>query len=296
MIRVLLVLACLGLAEGRQPERTSPWTPPQSIVKRLEALSPDHPHAYFLLGEELADLGEDGPVELARALFVLAFELDRRRGGSGGLAASSCLALASLARLEQDRRWLTAMAGAIDPRHARQDWAVPAASSASEEVASKAATALGLVRAGDGAQARRILEDRGVMAVLRHYERALGTTLSTGALFRLQKYAAEWPCRVCDNRRVVPRQGPQGVDFRICPNCHGNPGPEMTEEEFVAHLRFEAALLSGIQRSWAAQFAVDQGAPLRDPDPTEMAATLGVDAGRPYWRAGAWAAGPGTTK
>jgi hypothetical protein len=276
----------------RQPESPAA-PPPQSVARRLESLRPQAPEDYMLLAEEVADLPPDqGQADLARRLFVLAYELDRARRGAPRIAASCCIALAGMERLEQNRRWLLAVAGALDVRYARTDWSVPAAALASDEVAFKAATALGLARAGEGTAAKKLLDEPGVMPLLRSYERAMGTTTGTGAIFRLQKYIEEWPCRVCENRRVVPRPGPGGVEYRICPNCHGNPGPLLSEEELVAHLRFEAALLNGIQRSWSAQVAVDQYAPLRDPDPDELAAAYGVDPARPYWRAGAWLADP----
>ena len=48
------------------------------------------------------------------------------------------------------------------------------------------------------------------------------------------------------------------------------PGPQLSEEELIAQLRFEAVLLNGIQRSWSAQMVVDLGATLRDPDPEDL--------------------------
>jgi hypothetical protein len=77
----------------------------------------------------------------------------------------------------------------------------------------------------------------------------------------------------------------------LCDTCRGNPGPTITEEEMANHLRIEAVLLEGEQRSWAAQLVADAGAPLRDLDPAELAATYGVDPARPVWRGGEWVAG-----
>ena len=52
------------------------------------------------------------------------------------------------------------------------------------------------------------------------------------------------------------------------------------------------AKMNGIQRSWGATIVIDQGAPLRDPDPDQLASYYRVDAGKPYWRGGAWSASP----
>jgi hypothetical protein len=131
-----------------------------------------------------------------------------------------------------------------------------------------------------------------VMEVLRRYERALGATGGSGALQRITRYAEQWPCRECGNARGVTKPGPRGPEVKLCSTCEGSPGPRLSDEEFIAYLRFESALLNGIQRSWGAQVMVDSGAPLRDPDPAELAATFGVDVGKPYWRNGAWSDRP----
>jgi hypothetical protein len=285
----------LGAAQV-QPVATPPVSQaviPSEVSGKLAKLRPEEPEGYYLLAEELADGAEEDPQKvLPRTLFVLAFELDRKRPQGGPLAASSAIGLAKIERLERDRRWLAALAGTIDRRYASQDWNVAAAPSLSDELALKAATVLGLARAGEGREARRILDQPGVLDVLKRYERAIGTTGETGALSRLDKYIQQWPCSECGNERVVRRMGDRGPELRLCPICRGNPGPVMGDEEFLAQLRFEAALLSGIQRSWAAQIIVDQGAPLRDPDPEQLAPYYGVDPARPYWRNGAWSATP----
>jgi hypothetical protein len=263
------------------------------LSARLAKLTPENPEGYFLLAEEVADVApEDPQARLAHTLYVLAFEVDRRRPQGGGLAASCALGLARIERLDRDRRWLASLAGAVDYRYVQPDWNVAAAPLFSDDVALKAANVLGLTRAGEGREARKILDQPGVMDVLRRYERAIGSSGETGALSRLDKYMQAWPCPECNNERVVRRQGEHGVELRLCPLCHGNPGPVLSDEEFVAQLRFEEALLNGIQRSWAAQIVVDQGAPLRDPDPDELAAYYGVDASKVYWRAGNWSSAP----
>jgi hypothetical protein len=64
---------------------------------------------------------------------------------------------------------------------------------------------------------------------------------------------------------------------------------KLTPEQWLAQIRLESLLLSGIHRSWGAQVASDLGEPLRDPDARELPGVLGVDAARTVWRNGAWA-------
>jgi len=263
-----------------------------ATFERLAELSPDNPEAYFLLAEEIADVADDEPrANLARTLYVLAFELDRKRGGAT-LAASCALGIARVERLERDKRWLLAIASAVDRRYALPDWNVGATLAISDETAFKAATVLGLARSGDGREARRLLDQPGVGEVLRRYERAIGTSGMTGALSRLDRFMQSWPCPECGNSRTVNKPGERGVEIRLCGTCRGNPGPRLDESEFIAQLRFEALLLDGIQRSWAAQVVVDQGSPLRDPDLDELAPTYGVDSSKPYFRDSKWVASP----
>jgi hypothetical protein len=282
----LLLLAAALMPGAAQPQPTAPGP---DVARRLEALTPDNPEAYFLLAEDIADAAANPSDEkLAKTLFVLAFELDRKPGRPGTLAASAALGIARVERLDRDRRWLAALAAAVDRRYAMPDWNVGASVTVTDEQAYNAATVLGLTRAGEGREARRLLDKPGVADTLKRYERLIGDTGETGALSRLNKYMESWPCPQCHNERTVIVQGEHGQERRLCPTCHGNPGPELNQSELIGQLRFEAALLNGIQRSWAAQVIVDQSAPLRDPDPSELAATYRVDVNKPYWRKGKW--------
>jgi hypothetical protein len=255
----------------------------------LEALRPDEPLAYFELAEELADeVRSPETLALVRTLYVLAFELSRGEGRESPLAASACLGLAELERLQADRRWLRSLAGMQDARYASRDWNVPSSASSTVEIAYRAATAMGLARAGESRQAQDQLGKPGVIPLMREYERAIGTTGLAGAISRLEKQLRAWPCPECQNRRFLSRQSDEGVQHRLCGTCRGDPGPALSNEEFIGQLAFESVLLNGVQRSWAAEIAVGQGAPLRDPDPAELAPTYRVDPSRPYWRAGQW--------
>lgn len=288
------VPASSGEDVGRdQPQPQSAGPPPVPIpglVARLEALTPSDPQAYFLLGEEVAAESIDPTHDrLARQLLSIAYELDRKRGGS--LRASICLALASLERVEETRVWLVATAGAIDPRYAATDWSVPAIPTGADETALKLATALGLVRAGEGRRALELLDDPAVRSLLHQFR-----SLIPGGAVAIETHAKSWPCPECRNARVSTRMIQGSPQTLLCNTCRGNPGPALSHGELVAHLRFEARLLIGIQRSWSAQIVSDLGPPLLDPDPGTLAQTLrdryGVRPDLMYYRNGRWVSAP----
>ncbi|MFG0259878.1 MAG: hypothetical protein ACF8LK_05940 [Phycisphaerales bacterium JB041] len=282
-------------ADGAAQDEPDPLRDlPEWVAARLEALEPGDAEPYFLLGEEIVDLAPTKTGEtLARELFALAFELDRRDGTPTWIAPSSCIALASIARLESDERWLRAIANRTDPRYAPAPWRLAGTDARGvSSAAFAAAETVGETRAGNGIQARALLEKPGVRELLLRYGRMLGFSASTGAAWQIELWAGDWPCRECGNERVVFRPNTEPPSYRECYTCRGNPGPKLSTPEIVAQLRFESRLLQGISRSWGAQLAIDLAAPLREPVPDELAAVLGVDAGRPYWRGG-WVSRPG---
>lgn len=295
--RILPALAMVvaGLWAPAQPPGNDAAVRETQLLTRwsaaLEALRPADPEAYLRLGEDVADAEHNAEgVALAMRLFALAFELDRARGVAGGpIAASACLALADLSPQDRDRRWLTALATAMDPKRKLPAWMDPREQDSEGHAGYIAATALGLVRSGDGVTARQMLEDAQVRRSLERHDRFLTENGEWGGLASLEVEAAKWPCRECANARVVKRSGPGGsTEFRLCPGCDGNPGPKLTPERLIVQLRLESWLLGASQRSWSAQAAADLGRPLRDPDPAEVIATFNVDANKPIFRDGQW--------
>lgn len=291
---VAVIFVLLASARASVQDAVSPGAgsaPIPDLEHRLERLDPSNPETYFLLAEEVAaEMPHREGQELAQHLYVLCFELTRGTGSR--LAASACLALADLARLERDQRWLLALARAVGPHDDSPNWSPTVEPAAPDQLAFELAEAIGLVRAGEGIRAQASLDREDVEALLVRYERLLSSTGARGAVDRIERYAHQWPCPECHNRRYVMSRNTDPPSPRLCFVCGGDPGPEMTTDELISHLRFESRMLSGLQRSWAAQIAVDHGAVLRDPDPSELAPTYGVDPGRPCWRAGRWVEAP----
>ena len=289
--RFLCILAAMTLATAGAQEQTAARGIDRvpDIDARLEALTPDDPEGYFLLAEEVSGEADDADaLQLARTLYVLAFETERAGSVDRPLAPSVCLALADMARLEQDKRWLVSLAHTLDRRYATPAWRTAEPSATNPDQALAAATILGLVRSGHTHIARRMLEDQAVEDLLLRYESLLAPFGDPDALDRLVRQAESWPCDECDNERITWRQSPEGAEPRVCYTCLGDPGPRLTASELIGHLRLETALLGGQNSSWSAQIASDYGAPLRDPDPNELAPTFGVDPDSVYWRDGAW--------
>ncbi|TVQ59618.1 MAG: hypothetical protein EA379_10380 [Phycisphaerales bacterium] len=257
----------------------------QHFEPRLRALSPERPLDYFELGEEIAAEVQGVPGrETARALFALAYELDRTR--ERRLGASACLALAAIAEHDEERRRLLALASLLRREH--HDPEAPGVGAPrprrlhDPEDAYNLATALGLYRAGENVRAAPLLARPGVRELLEIYAPVIG-----GAEEILWDVGSRASCRECRNRRVV-RAAPGQSAERLCPLCKGNPGPELSPTAMAMHLRLESLLLSRGERTWSAQLIADAGAPLRDIDPDSLAPRYAVSADRPYWRAGGW--------
>lgn len=263
------------------------------IEARLEALAPRDAEARFRLAEEvMQEAIEPEGVALARQLLLGAWHIESEGEARGQLLASICLAVAELERVDAMAAWQRALAGALDPRHAQLDWNVSAAPPVSDQAALGAAKVISLTLAGEGNRATELLSRPEIRAVLRRYEALLSVTGLPGGLNRLERYARLWPCQECRNQRSISRVGPDGPETVLCGTCHGNPGPSIGEEEYLALLRFQARLLDGIQRSWSAEIITSGGAPLLDPDPGQFlrvcAERYGMDPEATVWRDGKW--------
>lgn len=299
---VVIALAALPIARAQPADPPAPTEsahlppdqtlPIRDLRARLESLTPDRPIDYFLLAEEVAqEVTNPAELDLARTLHVLAFDLDRGQGGR--LSASIALALADLVGIGSDRDWLIALAHAQDHRLAQQDWRRSAPLEASGELAYRAALAVGRVRSGHGREAQELLSDPDVFAVIRRYEPLLSPVGQPGRADWLLREARRWPCPECGFERLSKAEGASETGFVACRVCQGSPGPELSPDDFLATLRFEARMLSGAHRSWAAQVIADAGSPVRDPDPRELPAVLRVDPRKVLWRDGRWVAPEG---
>jgi hypothetical protein len=223
------------------------------LEQRLAALRPQRALAYFELAEEIADAPQDqAQRDLARRLFALAGALDPKR-----LGRSACLALYDLEPDPIARRRLMVLAALLDERAAgsgrepqRPEWADRAAALAVSE-------AIGHYRRGEGSKAIARIGAPGAMDVLE----ACGAIVFRGGSARFVED--------CKAFRAARR-------------------PSVSDQDLVTMLRFEAALLSGENRSWSGDLLLGGGRPLLEVDPDRLAESLGADASQPCWRAGRW--------
>lgn len=304
--RILITawILCAGVhaahAQTQEPRPLAPSLEDRvpELRTRLATLTPAQPRAYFELGEEIAaEATEFSHKRLARELFVLALVLDHRAAPapSTGLltdqpsvASSACLALAAMAEGEDQRRWLSALAGTLGSDSSVDVVGVRTTAASRDPAAFELATLLGWVRAGEGRRAARILQKPGVAALLEKCDKLLIPTVGGGA-DRVRRIIDTYPlCQQCRNRRSI--KGPDGVS--LCPSCSGRPGAPMTQREIIDQLKVESMLLSGVQRTWAGQAAADAGAPLRDLDPAEVALAFSIDPKKVLWRDGRWVIDP----
>ncbi|MHC4101335.1 MAG: hypothetical protein ACYS15_01500 [Planctomycetota bacterium] len=258
---LFVVLVAAATASWPQPEADVGGADGAAVgsvrwEQRLEALSPADPMAYFELAEEVADAaGDEAQVALARHLFGLSGALDPQR-----LGRSACLAVADLEPNEYARQRLLALAALLD----RRPGGLAAGQSGGvldihPEAALAVSEAISFYRRGDGTRALKLLERPGAADLLEAWG---GTAFRGGA------------------KRFVE-------DCRL---YRGSREPTLTDRDLTLMLRFEAAILAGVNRTWTGDLLLGEGRPLIEVDPDRIEEALGVDGSRPCYRGGRWEA------
>ncbi|MBL0927773.1 MAG: hypothetical protein IBJ11_08990 [Phycisphaerales bacterium] len=278
------------------PSRALPRSGVAALGERLAALRPSEPMGYFNLAEEVAyEYTAEPPRRLARTLYILAFETDRRLRETAAapshpaLGPSAALALADLSPDADERRWLRSLAHAMGgPADTPPP---PATSQAPRDLA----LALNRFRAGDARGVREQLLRQGRPGAGR--DLLLASGLPAADVDELiAEIAASAPgaaCPRCRNERFVRGKPGDAEAIELCPVCKGNPGPGLRADRLASTLRAEGLLIGLRPQSWAAQTFLDGGRPLRDADPDDLAAAFGVDPLATVWKPGAgdWTTG-----
>lgn len=236
---VLLIGVCLHAMTAS--EASDPWT------ERLEQLDPSRPLEYFELGEEIADVAEAHSAEerLSLELFALAGQLDFKR-----LGRSSILAIGHFtSNPNQKRRLLDAAELLSDHRLFKPEVAAERGSALQDQVAF--GMMLGALRLERWDDARTLLENPGVMALLLEHGDLLGLDPATLAL-------------ELESGRVS------------------------VIGELKRHLLVEWSVHDRSGLDWAVELEVSNGMPLTVIDLGDMETLLGADVKRPYWRNGSW--------
>jgi hypothetical protein len=283
-------------AQPAAPVATNPWD-------NRTSLSPAGPLAYFTLAEDFTDLAAaaTSPDESKRALaearrlFILAAHTSLKRTSSGGasLAASAFAALAAIAELPDESRWLRGVAQGVAPPARSVRWEPSPRALAADAGAYDLAVALGRYRSGEFRRVRDTLRRQPDAAALlvrsgldERQARAIITELESDS-------TRPSGCPRCKGERVI--RGPRTPDdakpaVELCPVCLGNPAPTpaLTPERFASELRAEALLLGAAPTTWSAQSRIDGAAPLRDIDPAAVAAHYAVDPEASVCRNGVW--------
>lgn len=261
-----------------------------NLGQRLRSLSPARPMDYFNLAEELAYLSAIAPnqrataLRMATQLYVMAYELDRKRGAEDDLGRSVCLALADIA-LPEDRDWLLAMAASFGASSdSRNIESAIGAGAAEDSARADVAEALGRYRA---------VERQPLVAILRRVDarqhmREAGVSQddTDWVMDRLERGVNRPYCPECRNQRLVRSGTPdQTIEQRLCGTCFGNPQPDppLTRAELRRMLSIEASLLNADARTWTAELYTGGAEPIADLDPSALAERYGVDASKPYW-------------
>ncbi len=292
-----LSAATAGRAEPGSPPPARPGVPNRAA--RLEALDPARPIGYFELAEEIAyEKTNDTDTKLARELFVLAHELDRRAGSPSSLGPSVCLALRDLSTNADEKSWLAAMGGLNGasaaatpdaPAHSARPAPDSSVASASREPSAEAILLATIHFAAQEPRAAQDLLRRADVASNLLPMRERHHILARVA----DESAAVTVCPECRNRRVASSSIDSAAPARPCPTCGGNPGPRLNEREYLALVRLQAELAGVRPATWSADLLLSGAAPIRDADPGALATYFGVDPRKTKWRhtttgAGEW--------
>lgn len=176
-------------------------------------------------------------------------------------------------------------------------WTASFSSGGSDRAPLDLAEAMGRLRAGDARAIRTLLSRFDEVTTLRDAGMKAGDARDfvkglDGLIDRTRGQPMQREVRkIVDGSLVVELEDSSG----------GNPGPSLTEAEYLEQIRVEMLLVDARPGSWASQVLLDGGVPQRDIDPGELAPYFGVDPARCVfllgegraWTEGRWVAPEG---
>lgn len=262
------------------------------LQPRLAALDGSAAEPYLLLAEEIAaEAVGDADVELARQLGVRAVEIASGGPYARHTAASAMLLLVELEPAGPRRAELLSILTQIEPDAPIERLIGATRNRTDDANRLRAAIAVGAARSGEGHRARQLLEDPRVAETLERFAGVYAPAGGRPLASYLADLAVDWPCPVCSNdgARRAPRAGAGQArrDLELCPNCYGDPGPQLFGNARVALLRLEASLLAGDVTAWSRRLNASD-APARAVSVDDLAVLFGIDPGATIYRDGAW--------
>ncbi|MBG83808.1 MAG: hypothetical protein CMJ40_04590 [Phycisphaerae bacterium] len=219
-------------------------------IERLERLSPEDPAGYFELAEDVVDAGTSpADVALAIRLYVLADHLNPVM-----YRRSSILGIQPLVDDPSVRRLLQANLRAATPYSsympAEGHW-----STRDDEMVLNAVDAISAFRNGDEKKFLRLVD-------------------STEVIDILEANADRLPGDVDWMRRRIEQKQSKGV--------------ELSEDDQVSTLEFQAELLGSDDQPWSVVLRTGEGRPLTVIEPIPLADIFGISADRARWIDGDW--------
>ncbi|MFG0305848.1 MAG: hypothetical protein ACF8Q5_06505 [Phycisphaerales bacterium JB040] len=262
-----------------------PDDPTLTLDQRLQQLRPDNPAGYLMAGEELLGVGRERSGEHA---LVLALTIGAAQGDHH-TAASAALALRARTDNPEQRQLLRALADTLSPDLVAHAWLTDGPEEqSSPETARRGARLLLDIRRGRGDAALEALRDVPTRELLTRQPELVGVAnrASTTVPEYLAALARAWPCPECDNERTVRERGVARPE--LCPNCHADPGPRLSNQEQAAWLTVETRLLA-VDPVWSDIAAFPElNEPVVQPSVEAVPRLFGVDVTRTHYRNSDW--------
>ena len=238
-----------------------------------------------MAGEELLALGRDRSAEhaLVLALTIGAAQGDRHT------ASSAALALRARTDNPDHRQLLRALADTLSPDLVAHAWLTDSGDADNTpETARKGARLLLDIRRGRGEAALEGLREIPVRELLTSQPElaSIAGTKRTTVPEYLAALARAWPCPECDNERTVRERGV--ATPRLCPTCHADPGPRLSNAEQEAWLTVETRLLA-VDPVWSDIAAFPElNEPVMQPSVDAVPRIFGIDVTRTHYRNSDW--------
>ncbi len=291
------VMATAFVVGGASTRAAQPVLSNAQQGQQLGRLGPGNLDGYLRIGEQLgADAQTDQQRDLAMQTLTIGIGL-AQRAGNAKLAASMCIALASVEPDPVMASSLWDLAYMLDPDR-RWAWVAHRDAKAREsaQLRRDAARAVYAARFHDPQLATELFGKKAVRETLRQgaHQAGLDPVAIDRLLFAMIADASEDDCR----GRVFVTQRNDGEVRRVVCGDHRRPigaGPD--DESLRQLIKLELVLLDALwsptnRDAWEVSAYLEMDGAMGDVSVSSIVAHYRVDLTRPYWRGDRWASSP----